>query len=110
MSLNDQEAAKIDLVYVLRQSHQTTHYVEHCYAVANDTRSIDRIAKQECRRCFYNRKIGGCVVTSRPCAFCGTTLYSGTTCIDVICAECAKSRRLCKHCGSDIEGKARRKV
>ena len=68
-----------------------------------------RREKQECVVCYYLPRIGGAMITTAECPLCGVKIHSGSTNIDLLCANCAKVHRLCKHCGADIELKQRRK-
>lgn len=78
--------------------------------VMNDPEKKKRIEKQECSYCYYmKQKVGGAAVTFLQCGLCENQLTSGSICVDVLCLDCAKEQRLCKHCGGDIEMKHRRK-
>ena len=76
-----------------------------------DPRKEERLAKQECVICFYFiNKIGGAAITHSNCINCNSEMVFGSTCVDYLCLECAKSMRLCIRCASDINLKNRRKI
>lgn len=102
---------RITLTEVLNVTARMKHAYENSYALVTDARREDRLTKQECRPCFYlYSKAGGCVITHSPCGQCEKEMVFATNCTDRLCIECAKSMRLCKHCGADIELKQRRKL
>lgn len=76
-------------------------------AVDGDTLREARIAKHECKACFYPSRIhgrlAGAAITTRPCACCGAQQTYSSTATDVLCIECARTRSLCKHCGGELE-------
>lgn len=76
-----------------------------------DSERDQRLAACECRCCFYltRPRIGGAACCQRPCAVCGSTVHSGNTDVNVLCKPCASQRRLCAHCGGDLDGVVRRK-
>lgn len=79
--------------------------------VKDDIYKKERLDKQECKSCFYIRsKIGGASMTRSSCAICNKSTMYGSTCIDILCEDCAKAHKLCKHCGGDMEDRNRRKL
>lgn len=85
-------------------------YRETVAKVDTDPEKAKRIASQQCAFCYYaSGRIGGAAMTSVQCGLCDKDLLFGNTCVDVLCPECAKTSSLCKHCGSDIDMKERRK-
>lgn len=77
--------------------------------IKEDAQKDIRVSEQECKACFYVRsKVGGSAMTSRACMCCGSDVLYGSTCTDVLCKDCAKENKLCKHCGGDINMKVRK--
>lgn len=77
--------------------------------IQNDTQRKQRLEKQNCKRCFYQSRLGGAAMTEQPCMCCSKNEMYGSTATDVLCLECAKKHDLCKHCGGDLEMRTRRK-
>ena len=100
----------IDLVYVLNKTQRVQAYVELCEEVFLDLRRDDRLAKQECKMCFYRTKIAGQAFTEWKCKACDRSGNNSDTAVPELCMECAEKYRLCRHCGADIDGKDRRKL
>jgi len=69
-----------------------------------------RLEEQECKVCYYCSKIGGTAMTFIECSECGKQLNSCNTNIDIICKDCAKKMKVCKHCGADMNEKNRKKL
>jgi hypothetical protein len=64
----------------------------------------------ECIKCFYaDMKIGGAMMTTSKCQICRTEIMFGSTCVNIVCVDCAKEHDLCIHCGADRELRPRRK-
>ena len=84
--------------------------LEWAKKLISDTQRDERKEKQECVCCFFGGRIGGSMITQVECAYCDKVLTFANTCTDVMCTDCARERRLCKHCGADIELKNRRKI
>jgi hypothetical protein len=77
----------------------------------NDPDRKARLCVGECKFCFYMRsKIGGSMMTNKPCNSCGTVILYSSTCTGTICKECGDIFRVCTHCGGDINDKNRRKL
>lgn len=100
----------INLYEVQFSTSQNQEYVEKCKDVAEDRDKKYRLEDQECVVCYNNPKIGGAAVSSRQCGMCDKYVTSGNTAADVLCMDCAKKHKLCKHCGADINLKDRRKL
>lgn len=77
--------------------------------IKTDARKLERMSKHECKACFYFSRIGGQAITERGCMCCGMEQTYGSTSTDVLCLECAKKHKLCKHCGGDVNMKNRNK-
>lgn len=78
--------------------------------IEGDARKGERLAAQECKGCHYFQRIGGAAITKQPCMCCGKEQTYGSTNTDALCMDCAKANDLCKHCGGDIELRARRRT
>lgn len=84
-------------------------WIDLALEVSTDSRSKERGEAQECKACFYASRIGGAAVTSRACMRCHQKQHYGSTSTDVLCKTCARDGMLCKHCGGDMEMRARRR-
>ena len=102
----------IDRCSIERQNGNQRAYIDHIVARYNqltlDLDRKERMAAQQCVVCWKAGRIGGAAFTTRQCGLCDTTLHSGSTNIDVLCPECARRAKLCRHCGADLELKNRR--
>ena len=83
--------------------------LEHAKELKEDPRKKERMQANECKVCFYGSRIGGASMTNRECMSCGKDELYASTATDVLCMDCAKKHKLCKHCGADIELRVRRK-
>ena len=101
---------KVDLCSVVRATEMNRAQLEYYGRVLNDPENEQRVAAQVCQVCHYRGRVGGTACTSQQCAFCETVMRFGNTCTDVLCQPCAAAKRLCKHCGGDIDTKNRRKL
>jgi len=84
--------------------------LEWAKRLIEDAEKDERKQKQECVVCYFSKRVGGAMTTKVECAYCDRVMTFGNTCTDVMCIDCARKRRLCKHCGADIELKNRRKI
>lgn len=74
-----------------------------------DPEKSERIEQVLCKCCYYSKsQIGGQAFSSRQCASCDWIINASSTCVDVLCVDCAERRGLCKRCGADINLKNRR--
>lgn len=78
--------------------------------IETDARREERLARNECRACFYRPMWGGAAICEQDCMCCGNEQMYGSTATDVLCLECAKRHSLCKHCGGDLEMRTRRRA
>lgn len=74
-----------------------------------DSDKANRIIDNQCKVCYYNSRIGGARITHSNCDLCQDRVLYASTNVDKICKFCAVEHNLCKHCGSDINLKERRK-
>lgn len=80
-------------------------------ACIEDIDKKTRLLRQECSICYYvDSRIGGSSITDTNCSLCQSEMSFGNTNVDILCRTCAKEKRLCVHCGSDINLKHRRKL
>jgi hypothetical protein len=77
--------------------------------VDTDPRKKDRLAKHECRLCFYSSRVSTCAFTRWACAFCGSVAEHPNGSPPVVCKDCAKTAKICVQCGADIDCVDRRK-
>lgn len=61
--------------------------------------------KVECKYCYYvyHYRIGGAAMTNVLCRICEKEMLFPSTCIDVLCKECAVEHKLCSHCGAKLD-------
>lgn len=85
------------------------HVLELAEQISTDARKAERLARHECKGCFYSSRLGGAAITQRACMSCAQMQTYGSTATDVLCMPCAQNGELCKHCGGDIEMRARRR-
>ena len=104
----------INLATISRSTYISKSMIEsrvrEAEAVINDSEKNKRLKQQECPACYYLRgRVGGAAMTTTECGLCGKIIHFSSTCVDVVCEDCAKRNNLCKHCGGDIECKQRGK-
>ena len=108
-----QRAKKLNTGNMISDTYRAKDYYNSWIELANkatsDTDKAERLKRHECKACFYGGRIGGATITTRPCMCCGKEEHYGSTNTDVLCLDCAKKHKLCKHCGGDIEMRIRRK-
>jgi len=78
------------------------NYIEFADKLKNDPDKNIRKSKNLCVLCYYGPLAGGSAVTETECAACGKELLFGNTNVDILCDDCAKVHKLCKHCGCRI--------
>lgn len=109
----EQKPMKMDKVNMLLATNhalrRVVHIIELAKAMQTDADREKRMERHECLACFHGGKIGGAMMTERPCGLCGTLQMYGSTCTDALCLRCAQEHRLCKHCGGDIDMRANRR-
>ena len=100
-----------NMVYAsFRSNSRVQNLLNIANEIAKDLRASERTLKNECKSCFYYvAKIGGSAITHKECMCCGIDQMYGSTCTDVLCLECAKKHKLCRHCGGDINMNERRR-
>lgn len=77
-------------------------------AIQADSEADQRRARQLCKACYYFTGLGGAAITTQPCMSCQVDQTYGSTNTDALCMPCAQAGSLCKHCGADVDLKARR--
>lgn len=109
------DRVKLDLVFIERHTQSQKYWIEvmnsRMKIINEDKEKKHRLEISECVLCYrpYGAsRIGGSASTSVDCALCGKIITCGNTNIDILCLECAKHEKLCKHCGADIELKFRK--
>lgn len=85
--------------------------VDAVHAFEADSESTLRLAKCECKTCFYLRRsrVGGAAMTTWYCGVCGREGLHGSTATPRACIDCAKEHSLCSHCGGDLEMRDKRR-
>lgn len=70
-----------------------------------------RLAESKCEMCFYFRRstIAGAAMTESNCRLCDTMMMFSSTNTDHLCDICAKTHKLCKHCGGNVNIKGKSK-
>lgn len=84
--------------------------IRHAQEFTDDPEKENRHKQQECPVCYYYiGRIGGAAWTDAECALCSKLMHFESTCIDILCVDCAKKHGLCHHCGGDIDAKQRKR-
>ena len=74
-----------------------------------DEKKAERLEKQQCKVCFYMAgRLGGAAMTKAQCGLCDNVKLFSSTCVDILCVDCARKAKLCVHCGGDVDMKNRR--
>lgn len=84
--------------------------IQLAQTLVRDERKEERLAKQECKACFYYTRVGGASMTTQPCACCGKDEVYASTNTDRLCKACAKEHSLCRHCAGDIDMRPLRRL
>lgn len=96
----------ITLSKIMWATGQSKNHMNHIVSLAdkltNDPDKKLRLAKSECKPCYYISRIGGCAMTHKECMGCGTDVTYSSTDTSVLCNDCAKDHSLCSHCGADL--------
>ena len=106
---------QITLMHVQSTTAQRRRYREHIIKLAEsfvrDKERNARLKSNECPSCYYSdTRIGGAAMTTCNCGACNKEMMFGSTCVDVLCPDCAKKLQLCKHCGADVDYRKRKVV
>lgn len=75
-----------------------------------DPEKEQRLKEQLCIFCYYTSEMVCNAFTKAECSMCQQQRMFSNSSVDVLCDKCAKSFKLCVHCGADIEYKNRRKL
>lgn len=109
----DRSAPTFDRLLLLnataRANKRCNDALELARKLIEDPERKERLAAQRCKACFYFRSMSGSACTTQPCACCATPETFGSTNTSVLCIPCAKEHSLCRHCGSDLELRERRR-
>ncbi|MES0444954.1 MAG: hypothetical protein ABUJ92_00275 [Desulfobacterales bacterium] len=109
----EQKAAILDIEKIATRTGlakmRINSYLSLASRLETDPENKRRTEKHECKACFYDSRIGGAAMTTKPCACCGKDVMYESTATDVLCLKCAKENELCKHCGADIKLRETRK-
>lgn len=69
-----------------------------------DPRKAERLAAQQCNRCFYfTGRIAGQAFTNSKCGACGLEMQFSSTDVNRLCKECAVENNACERCMVDID-------
>lgn len=94
-----------------RHKHYLQSQIEKTEAAKEDTEKEKRLKSQLCKWCFYLASgLGGASITIKECEICSEEQMFGSTNTNTLCMACATKSKLCKHCGSDMEYKKRKKL
>lgn len=88
----------------------TTDFVKTCQKVVEDSSKDERIAKQQCRYCFYNSRLAGQAFRNYSCQICEIENIWHNTATPKLCMTCAKEHGLCVQCGASMNEKRRNKI
>jgi hypothetical protein len=92
------------------QLERKAHYIQKALFLSTDPDKKKRHEVGLCPVHYYDHtNIGGAAITKCMCGLCGEEMVFSSTSVDKVCAECAKTKQLCKYCGADIDLKRRRK-
>lgn len=78
--------------------------------LTNDPQRDIRLARHECKPCFYRQSIAGQAFTAYECKLCETTHQHPNTNTPDLCGPCADQNHLCQRCGADLDGPAAAKL
>jgi hypothetical protein len=67
--------------------------------VATDPRQKERLARHECKACYYTVRFTGQAFTRYTCKMCGKEDMHHNTGVPMLCANCADKNVLCAQCG-----------
>ena len=101
---------KFNLVKCLYVTQMMKAHYQNCKDIVEDPEKEKRLKQQLCNICYYGSRVGGAMITSKACESCGKEQTFSNTNTDILCQECAKNMGVCKHCGSDMNYKNRRKL
>ena len=107
---------KVDACSVLNATHRHAHYrdatVKRADLMRDDPEAAARRVASFCVVCYPpygSGRIGGSSTTTVGCGVCAAVMHFPSTRTDALCLACARRLGLCKHCGSDVDLKQRRK-
>lgn len=106
---------KFDKRYIEQKTRNKNYHMKQTLEFAdqltNDPYKKKRLEKSECLICYYQPygKIGGSAITHSKCECCDKDLIFGSTCVGVLCSDCAKKHKVCKHCGANLDLSTKRR-
>lgn len=74
--------------------------------LTNDPHRDMRLARHECKPCYYRQSMAGQAFTAYECKLCETTHQHPNTNTPALCSPCADRNHLCQRCGADLDGLA----
>jgi hypothetical protein len=101
---------KLNLDTLNYATSRTTDFVKNCQKVLDDTLKEQRLAKQECRYCFYNSRIAGNMFKQYNCLICNALSMWHNTAVPQLCTACAQEHELCVQCGASMNEKRKNKI
>lgn len=100
------DRAVMDISTMTRATRRASNFVadllKRADRIREDAKKDQRLERHFCVSCFYIERIGGAAMTTAPCMCCNRDQMYGSTDTDVLCLDCARQHRLCKHCGGDV--------
>ena len=108
------ELKKLTLEDVQFKTRMTDYWEKDLLKLAKlieeDPKKQERVAACLCKRCMYSTTLAGQAFTSWKCGICEKEDLNSNTDTPVLCLNCAKQHKLCMDCGTDLNGKDRRKL
>lgn len=101
---------KLDKYIQSNAKHWNKKYIEETSAklikyYSDPDKKTRTKEKHLCRFCCYvnTSRIGGAAITTVICANCDEEMIFGSTCVDILCDECAGKLNTCKRCGQKMD-------
>lgn len=94
-----------------RSNYYVSDFKKKAEKLNTDSEKDQRLKERLCLFCYYlNSWIGGATMTEANCGMCQKMTMYSSTCVDVVCTDCADKHKICVHCGADRELKQRKKL
>lgn len=73
--------------------------------IIDDPKKEARLKSCKCLSCFYvlDSRIGGRVMTTKPCGICEIIMQFPSTITNHLCTDCASENNLCASCGGQLD-------